>query len=61
MRKRIMRLFAVFYLLLILTAGPGKAQLLVPRLLREFEEKPRLSLTALGMVQDGQGRLWMGL
>ncbi|QKZ12648.1 ATP-binding protein [Spirosoma sp. KUDC1026] len=31
----------------------------MPRLLRQFDEKPGLSLTALGMTQDTQGHLWM--
>ncbi|WP_381525733.1 ATP-binding protein [Spirosoma soli] len=46
-------------LLLCLAAGPGGAQLLMPRLLRQFDEKAGLSLTTLGIVQDAQGRLWM--
>ena len=59
MRKRVIQRVAAFCLLLGLSVGPSRAQLLVPRLLREFKEKPGLSLTALGMVQDNQGRLWM--
>lgn len=59
MRMQVIQWVAAFCLLLVLATGPGKAQLLVPRLLRQFKEKPGLSLTALGMAQDAQGRLWM--
>ncbi len=59
MRKRVIQRAAAFCLLLGLTAGPGKAQLLVPRLLRQFDQKPGLSMTALSMTHDPQGRIWM--
>ena len=59
MRKRVIGRLAAFYLLLGLTAGPGSAQLLMPRRLRQFDEKSGLSLSVLGMNQDTQGRLWM--
>lgn len=45
--------------LLGLISPPGNAQLLVPRLVRQFDPKRGMSLTALGMTQDKNGRLWM--
>lgn len=59
MRKRATRRIAVLCLLLGLTTGLAGAQLLMPRLLRQFDEKPGLNLTVLSMVQDTRGQLWM--
>lgn len=46
-------------LLLVLMAGSSVAQLLMPRLLRQFNEKPGINLTAGGITQDDQRQLWM--
>ncbi|GAB3739047.1 hybrid sensor histidine kinase/response regulator transcription factor [Spirosoma lituiforme] len=47
-----------FCLSLSLTAGPGAGQLVVPRLLRQFEGKPGLTLTLTDIIQDQRGVLW---
>ncbi|WP_460975945.1 ATP-binding protein [Spirosoma knui] len=53
------RVAASWLLLFGLTIGPSGAQLLVPQLLRQFEEKRGLSLTVLNITQDARGHLWM--
>lgn len=45
--------------LLGLISPPGKAQLLVPQLLRQFDEKRGISLGLVSITQDVQGRQWM--
>ena len=59
MRRRVIRQFAAFCLLLGLTAGPAEAQQVMPRLLRQFNERPGLNLKAGHMAQDARGRLWI--
>ncbi|NEU66297.1 ATP-binding protein [Spirosoma agri] len=59
MRKRALWRISICWFWLNLVAGFSEAQLLVPRLLRQFDEKRGLSLTAPGMTQDAQGRLWL--
>ncbi|XWW45013.1 response regulator [Fibrella sp. USSR17] len=59
MRRCLIWRLAAFSLLMSLTVKSAQAQLLMPRLLRQFSEKPGLNLAVLSMTQDARGQLWM--